>query len=123
VLLFKYLINSISFLLFSSGSVADARYRTSISSQPCPCAELFCSCHQSPQLCAVPYAHCLPPAGVERNLVLKFKDDTIDDSIELAQLLQSSSAISSMLDLSLRTLDGDHIRPMAQVCVCTALNR
>jgi hypothetical protein len=54
-------------------------------------------------------------AGVSRNLVLKFKDDTIDDSIELAQLLQSSSAISSRLDLSLRTLDGDHIRPMAQV--------
>jgi hypothetical protein len=47
--------------------------------------------------------------------VLKFKDDTIDDSIELTQLLQSSAAISSRLDLSLRTLEGDHIRPMAQV--------
>jgi hypothetical protein len=55
------------------------------------------------------------PAGVSRNLVLKFKDDTIDDSIELTQLLQSSSAISSRLDLSLRTLEGDHIRPMAPV--------
>lgn len=28
-----------------------------------------------------------------------------------------SSAISSSLDLSLRTLDGDHIRPMAQALV------
>jgi hypothetical protein len=54
-------------------------------------------------------------AGVSRNLVLRFKDDTIDDSIELAQLLQSSAAISSRLDLSLRTLEGDHIRPMAPV--------
>lgn len=52
-------------------------------------------------------------AAVTRNLVLRFKDDKIDDSIELAQLLQSSSAISSNLDLSLRTLDGDHIRPMS----------
>ncbi|WIA35548.1 hypothetical protein OEZ86_003973 [Tetradesmus obliquus] len=55
--------------------------------------------------------------GVSRNLILKFKDDSIDDSIELAQLLQGSAAISSRLDLSLRTLEGDHIRPMAQALV------
>uniref|UniRef100_A0A383W0Y9 Uncharacterized protein n=1 Tax=Tetradesmus obliquus TaxID=3088 RepID=A0A383W0Y9_TETOB len=59
----------------------------------------------------------LLPPGVSRNLILKFKDDSIDDSIELAQLLQGSAAISSRLDLSLRTLDGDHIRPMAQALV------
>eukprot|EP00882_Tetradesmus_deserticola_P014272 GHRQ01015170.1.p1 GENE.GHRQ01015170.1~~GHRQ01015170.1.p1 ORF type:complete len:281 (+),score=82.48 GHRQ01015170.1:552-1394(+) len=52
--------------------------------------------------------------AVSRNLILKFKDDTIDDSMELTQLLQSSAAISSCLDLSLRTLDGDHVRPMTQ---------
>lgn len=65
------------------------------------------------------------PAAVQRNLVIRFKDDSIDGSIELAQLLQSSSAIQTTLDLSLRTLDGDHVRPLGQVrpraweCVCT----
>lgn len=55
--------------------------------------------------------------AIQRNLVLRFKDDTIDDSLQLTQLLQNSSAISSSLDLSLRTLDGSHIRPMEQALV------
>lgn len=29
------------------------------------------------------------PAAIQRNLVLRFKDDTIDDSLELTQLLQN----------------------------------
>eukprot|EP00879_Flechtneria_rotunda_P031205 GHRR01034067.1.p1 GENE.GHRR01034067.1~~GHRR01034067.1.p1 ORF type:complete len:201 (+),score=82.87 GHRR01034067.1:275-877(+) len=52
--------------------------------------------------------------GVKRNLILRFKDDSIDDSIALTTLLQSSSAIRDSLDLSLRTLDGDHVTPLAQ---------
>jgi hypothetical protein len=53
--------------------------------------------------------------AIQMNFIIKFRDDTIDDSIELAQLLQNSSAISHQLDLCLKTLDGDHVRPMAQV--------
>lgn len=30
-----------------------------------------------------------PSTAIQRNLVLRFKDDTIDDSIQLAQLLQT----------------------------------
>eukprot|EP00775_Hariotina_reticulata_P008585 gene8585-8767_t len=55
--------------------------------------------------------------AIQRNFIIKFRDDTIDDSIDLAQLLQNSSAISQQLDLCLKTLDGDHVRPMAQAFV------
>ena len=44
---------------------------------------------------------------MNRNLLLRFKDDTIDETIELAALLQNSAAISSSLDVSLRTLPGE----------------
>uniref|UniRef100_A0A3Q7E8V9 RNase H type-1 domain-containing protein n=1 Tax=Solanum lycopersicum TaxID=4081 RepID=A0A3Q7E8V9_SOLLC len=52
--------------------------------------------------------------GISRNLLVKFKDDTIDETSTLAQVLSSGSAISSMLDMSIRTLPGDHALPLQQ---------
>jgi hypothetical protein len=52
--------------------------------------------------------------GVSRNLLVKFKDDTIDETSTLAQVLSSDSAISSMLDMSIRLLPGDHGLPLQQ---------
>ncbi|XP_051122360.1 uncharacterized protein LOC127245484 [Andrographis paniculata] len=53
--------------------------------------------------------------GISRNLLIKFKDDSIDETSILAQVLSSESAVSSMLDLSLRMLPGDHGLPLQQV--------
>ncbi|KAL3835766.1 hypothetical protein ACJIZ3_010502 [Penstemon smallii] len=52
--------------------------------------------------------------GISRNLLIKFKDDTIDETSTLAQVLSSDSAISSMLDMSIRLLPGDHGLPLQQ---------
>ncbi|XP_022152399.1 uncharacterized protein LOC111020134 [Momordica charantia] len=67
--------------------------------------------------------------GISRNLLVKFKDDTIDETPILAQLLSSESAISSMLDMSTRSLPGDHGLPLQQAlpdvppAVANAVNR
>lgn len=53
--------------------------------------------------------------GISRNLLIKFKDDSIDETSTLAQILSSESAISSMLDMSIRLLPGDHGLPLQQV--------
>lgn len=53
--------------------------------------------------------------GVSRNLLIKFSDDTIDETSTLAQVLSSESAISSVMDMSVRTLPGDHGFPLQQV--------
>ncbi|CAA0839045.1 Protein of unknown function (DUF1350 [Striga hermonthica] len=53
--------------------------------------------------------------GISRNLLIKFKDDTIDETSTLAQVLSSESAISSMMDMSIRSLPGDHGLPLQQV--------
>lgn len=53
--------------------------------------------------------------GVSRNLLIKFKDDVIDETPTLAQVLSSESAISSQLDMSIRSLPGDHGLPLQQV--------
>lgn len=53
--------------------------------------------------------------GISRNLLIKFKDDAIDETSTLAQVLSSESAISSMLDMSIRLLPGDHGLPLQQV--------
>jgi hypothetical protein len=53
--------------------------------------------------------------GVSRNLLIKFKDDVIDETPTLAQVLGSEAAISSMLDMSIRVLPGDHGLPLQQV--------
>ncbi|CAN6548542.1 unnamed protein product [Malus baccata var. baccata] len=52
--------------------------------------------------------------GISRNLLVKFRDDMIDETSTLAQLLISNSAISSMLDMSIRLLPGDHGLPLQQ---------
>ncbi|XP_073316079.1 uncharacterized protein [Primulina huaijiensis] len=52
--------------------------------------------------------------GISRNLLIKFKDDTIDETSVLTQVLTSDSAISSMLDMSIRLLPGDHGLPLQQ---------
>ncbi|GMH43493.1 hypothetical protein BSKO_11415 [Bryopsis sp. KO-2023] len=49
--------------------------------------------------------------GVPRNLLMKFTDDTLDESDGLASMLQVSG-IASILDMTVRTLPGDHMRPM-----------
>ncbi|XAR48272.1 hypothetical protein NMG60_11031029 [Bertholletia excelsa] len=51
--------------------------------------------------------------GISRNLLVKFKEDTIDETSTLAQVL-SDSAISSMLDMSIRSVPGDHGLPLQQ---------
>ncbi|KAG2481113.1 uncharacterized protein LOC120694364 isoform X2 [Panicum virgatum] len=53
--------------------------------------------------------------GVSRNLLIKFKDDQIDETSILAQVLSSEAAISSLLDMSIRSLPGDHGLPLQQV--------
>ncbi|GAA0141649.1 hypothetical protein LIER_02748 [Lithospermum erythrorhizon] len=52
--------------------------------------------------------------GISSNLLIKFKDDTIDETPVLAQLLSGESAVSSMLDMSIRMLPGDHGLPLQQ---------
>ncbi|GIL78290.1 hypothetical protein Vretimale_7640 [Volvox reticuliferus] len=55
--------------------------------------------------------------GIARNMLLRFKDDTMDETNNLVQLLQGSSAVGEVLDLTVRTLPGDHLRPMQQAFV------
>jgi len=51
--------------------------------------------------------------GVARNLLVRFRNDSIDETSELSQLLQGSgSAVGPVLDLSVRALPGDHVRPL-----------
>lgn len=51
--------------------------------------------------------------AVGRNLLLRFADDTIDETPALASVLQSSAAASA-LELTLKSLPGDHVRPLQQ---------
>lgn len=44
---------------------------------------------------------------------MKFNDDTLDESDALGAMLQASG-IASILDMTTRTLPGDHTRPMQQ---------
>jgi len=55
--------------------------------------------------------------SVPRNLLLRFKDDNIDESNSLATILQNAPEVNEVLDLSVRTLPGDHLRPMQQAFV------
>ena len=52
--------------------------------------------------------------GVRKNLLLRFTDDAIDETSALAATLTDSSAIKETLDLSVRSLAGDHVRPLRQ---------
>ena len=60
----------------------------------------------------------LLPAGVSRNLLVRFVGDQIDETPQLASMLQTStvatSSTSSSLDLTVRNLPGDHVRPLRQ---------
>lgn len=51
--------------------------------------------------------------AVGRNLLLRFSGDSIDETPSLASVLQSSAAASS-LELTLKILPGDHVRPLQQ---------
>lgn len=55
--------------------------------------------------------------AVPRVMLVRFTDDSIDNTNELAQLLQGSSPVAQQLNLTVRTLPGDHIRPMQQAIV------
>ncbi|KAI7841224.1 hypothetical protein COHA_005188 [Chlorella ohadii] len=50
---------------------------------------------------------------VPRNLLLRFAQDEIDETPQLASTLQSS-AVASMLELTVKTLPGEHARPLQQ---------
>lgn len=52
-------------------------------------------------------------SGVPRNLLIKFVDDTLDETNGLSTILQAS-AVASSLDMTTRTLPGDHMRPMQE---------
>eukprot|EP00898_Chlorokybus_atmophyticus_P006772 jgi/Chlat1/7096/Chrsp57S06783 len=53
--------------------------------------------------------------GVGRNLLVRFRDDGIDETPALASWLQSQAAVSAFLDMRLLTLPGDHGRPLQLV--------
>jgi len=51
--------------------------------------------------------------GVPRNLLLRFRDDTIDETPALAAALQGAgAAVAPVLDMTCRVLPGDHARPL-----------
>ena len=59
--------------------------------------------------------------GVGRNLLLRFRDDSIDETAALAQALQSDgAAVAPVLDLAVRVLPGDHARPLAATAAALA---
>lgn len=51
---------------------------------------------------------------MERNLLIRFASDPIDDTPQLAATLEMSS-IADLLDLQQVTLPGTHVRPLQQV--------
>ena len=51
--------------------------------------------------------------AVGRNLLLKFSNDSIDETQVLASVLQASAAKES-LELTVKSLPGDHARPLQQ---------
>lgn len=53
-------------------------------------------------------------AGTPQNLAIKFVDDTIDETDRLTQLLQNDAAVAATLNLTVRSLPGDHVRPLRQ---------
>eukprot|EP00210_Caulerpa_lentillifera_P009167 g8739.t1 len=54
--------------------------------------------------------------SVSRNLLVKFRDDEIDETEELVSLIQSCGSVAE-LDLTIRSLAGDHGRPMQPTVV------
>ena len=52
--------------------------------------------------------------NVSNNLLIRFEDDQIDETPRLIQMLQNEAAISAAANVTIRTLPGDHVRPLAQ---------
>ena len=52
--------------------------------------------------------------GTSKNFLIRFRADELDETPFLTNLLQNESAISPALDLTVRTLPGDHTRPLQQ---------
>lgn len=50
---------------------------------------------------------------MSRNLLVRFSEDTLDQTPVLADVLQNGAA-AGFLDMTIRTLPGDHVRPMQQ---------
>ena len=48
-------------------------------------------------------------AGISRNLLIQFEDDQIDESATLATTLNTGSAISLDLDLTVKVLPGKFV--------------
>ena len=57
---------------------------------------------------------CICAAGIPQNLAIKFKDDGIDETDALANMLERDSAVAATLNLTVLSLPGDHIRPCRQ---------
>lgn len=54
--------------------------------------------------------------ATRRNLLVRFRDDGIDETAELADTLTGpTSAVAGNVDLAIRTLPGDHVRPLKQM--------
>lgn len=53
--------------------------------------------------------------GVRRNLLIRFETDAIDETPELAVLLNRDAAQSKNMSVAVRTLPGDHARPLQQL--------
>lgn len=56
------------------------------------------------------------PTGVQRNLIVQFANDTIDESPRLKQALEANPVAAPQL--AYRVLPGDHTRPLLQT-VCS----
>lgn len=54
---------------------------------------------------------------VPRNMLIRFRDDSIDESTDLASMLSSRSPVSGTLDLAMKIMPGGHGRPLAQSLV------
>lgn len=59
--------------------------------------------------------------AVPRNLLVRFRDDAIDETPALAAALQGEGAqVAPVLDLSVRVLPGDHARPLVATAAVLA---
>ncbi|CAG9464447.1 unnamed protein product [Pedinophyceae sp. YPF-701] len=52
--------------------------------------------------------------GIPKNLLVRFKNDSIDETADLSSLLSNSSGISEVLNMTVKVLPGGHERPLAQ---------
>jgi len=51
-------------------------------------------------------------AGIPKNLLIRFEDDQIDETTELASTLTAGSAVSTELDLTIKVLPGTPLHPL-----------